>query len=173
MPLFFLIIGLAFLILDRTIKRNTALIMNERLTYFIYYYRPHFRRGQFFAVLLVVLVLSTLLDYLIFPKIDLMSHIFLLPLMVSLMYGMIFLLVMFDSWVLKKGDMSFNFFVFEREFIQVFSLAIFFPLIFIAYLVNILLMLFLYQAQGLFLFNSFAGLAGSICFIVGLMGYFL
>ena len=147
--------------------------MKERLTYFIYYYRPHVQRRQFFVLLLSVIVGSTGLDYLIFPKIHLLSHIFLLPLMVILIYVMLFTLAVFDYWVLKKGDVAFNFFMFEREFIQVFSLAIFFPLIFIAYLVNTVLMLFQYPAQGIVLFQSFAGLTGSICFIVGLIGYFI
>jgi len=173
MPLIFLIVGLALLILDKAIKRNTALIMKERLTYFIYYYRPHFQRRQFFVLIFLSIVGSTVLDYLIFPKIDLLSHIFLLPAMLSLIYGMIFLLATFDYWVLKKGEIAFNFFIFEREFIQIFSLAIFFPLIFFAYLLNTLLMMFLYPAQGMFLFHSLAGLTGSICFIVGLIGYLI
>jgi hypothetical protein len=173
MPLIFIIVGLALLILDRTIKKNTVLIMKERLTYFIYYYRPHFQRRQFLVLILLVIVGSTVLDYLIFPKIDLLSHILLLPLMLILIYVMLFTLAMFDYWVLKKGAIAFNFFIFEREFIQIFSLAIFFPMIFFAYLVNTLLMMFLYPAQGMFLFHSLAGLTGSICFIVGLIGYLI
>lgn len=173
MPLIFMLVGSALLILDRAIKRNTALIMKERLTYFVFYYRPHFHRRQFFGIILLVILFSTFLDYLIFRKIDLLSHILLLPLMVLLMYCLIFLLAIFDYLVLKKADITFNFFMLEREFIQLFSLALFFPLIFFAYLLKTLLLLFLYPAQGIFLFQSFAGLTGCICFSIGLVWYFL
>jgi hypothetical protein len=173
MPLIFLIIGLVLLVLDRTIKKNTVLITKEKLTYFIYYFRPHLRRRQFFAVIVLVIVFSMLLDYFIFQNIDMVSHILLLPLLVVIIYGMLFLLAFYDCWLLEKGAIGFNFFMFEREFIQIFSLALFFPIIVLAYVWKTFLLMFLYPSQGMLVFTSFAGLAGSICVILGLIGYLL
>lgn len=173
MPLIFLIVGSALLILDRTIKRATALIYKERLQYFIYYYRPHFHRRHFFGIIIVVIFFSILFNYLIFQKIDLLSPLLILPLIVLLSYTMIFLVTVFDSVVLKKGDIAFDFSMLERDFIQQFSLALFHPVIFLAYFLKNFFLIFTYPSQGIFLFKSLAGLIGCIFLIVGMSLYLL
>ncbi len=102
------------MILDRKVDRSRALIMKEKLTYFIYYFRPHFDRKKFFALLLAVIAASTLVNYLFFGRTDWASHVLLLVLLVSLAYGMILLLALYDGWVLKKGSVGLYFFLFEQ-----------------------------------------------------------
>jgi len=169
MSVIFLLVGSALLIADRVLKKSTALIMKEQLTYFIYYFRPSVQRRQFFGIIFLVTVFSTAFDYLIFPEIDLWSHL-LLPLVLVLgMYLLIFLLAVFDRFAAGRGSVDFNFFLFERDFIQQFSLAVFLPLFCLAYVLKAVLLMFLYPPQGLRLFKSFGGLAGGLWVAVGLI----
>jgi hypothetical protein len=155
--------------LDRVIDRATALIFQERLNYYIFYFRPIFHRKQFFYLIFLTILISIFITYLIFHTVHILSHIVIFLLLIVLIYGMIFLLTLFDSLVLKDIDRSFHFHLLEKDFIQIFSLGMFFPLIYVAYILKILLVIFRYPSQGIYVFKSFAGLTGFLFLSVGII----
>jgi hypothetical protein len=86
---------------------------------------------------------------------------------------MLVLLTLYDSLVLKDIDTRLHFYSMEKDVIQVFCLALFFPFIYVAFLVKSALYLFRYPAQGVYVFKSFAGLAGLISLSLGIIQLFL
>lgn len=169
MPLVLCIIGVVLLGLDRVLNRAGALKCQHQLDYYIYYYRPLFQRRQFFGLIFLIILFSLLLNYLIFGKVSIISNIFILPLLVVLIYVFILLLTVFDYLVSQEPDMRLNFSILERDFIQIFTLALFFPFIAVAYLLKLLLTLFTVPSRKIFLFNSCAGLLGVMLVGVGLV----
>lgn len=169
----FLLAGSALLISDRVLERNAVMRLKERLTYFVYYYRPYMQRRQFFGLILLVMGLSALLDYLIAARLDVAGHLLILPALVLGAYLLVFLLAVFDRFALGKGSVALNFFLLEQELRQHLSLALLIPLFCLAYGLKIFSLLFLYPSEGLFPVRSLAGLAGAVCVGVGLAGYFL
>ncbi|MEJ2093305.1 MAG: hypothetical protein P8X65_14070 [Syntrophobacterales bacterium] len=157
-------VGVALLLLDRVIHKDRAVRFQERLNYYIYYYRPMFNRKQFFVLIGLAVCVSAVINYLIFHKFNLFSQLIIFLLLLGLIYGMLFLLTLFDSLVLKDIDIRFHFYSMEKDVIQIFSLALFFPFIYVAFLVGGVLYLFRYPPQGIYIFKSFAGLAGLILF---------
>lgn len=147
--------------------------LKERLTYFVYYYRPYVQRRQFAGLLLSVMGLSALVDYLIAGRLDVAGHLLILPALVLGTYLSVLLLAVFDRLVLGKGSVALNFFPLEQELRQQLSLALLIPLFCLALVGKTFLLLFLYPSQGFFPFNSLAGLAGAACVGVGVIGYFL
>lgn len=164
---------MVLLLLDRVIDGDRAIRFQESLNYYIYYYRPMFQRQQFFLLIGLAVCVSILINYLIFHEVHILFHLVIFLLLLFLIYGMIFLLTLFDSLVLKEGDTSFHFYSLEKDFIQLFSLALFFPFIYLAFLVNGMLYLFRYPSQGIYFLKSFAGLVGLISFSVGVIMGFL
>lgn len=146
--------------------------LKERLTYFVYYYRPYVQRRQFAGLLLSVMGLSALADYLIAGRLDVAGHLLILPALVLGTYLLLFLLAVFDRFALGKGTVTLNFFLFEQGLLQQLSLALLIPLFCLALVVKTFFLLFLYPSQGLFPFRSLAGLAGAVCVGVGAIEYF-
>jgi hypothetical protein len=161
--------GVALLLLDRVIHADRAVRLQERLSYYIYYYRPMFNRRQFFILIGLAVCVSVVINYLLFHEIHLLTQLILFLLLLGLTYGMLFLLTLFDSLVLKDIDIRFHFYSMEKDVIQIFCLALFFPFISMAFLVEGVLYLFRYPPQGIYIFKSFAGLAGLICFGLGII----
>ena len=166
-------VGVALLWLDRVIHEDRAVRLQERLNYYIYYYRPMFNRQQFILLIGLAVCVSVVINYLIFHKIHLLTQLILFLLLLSLIYGMLFLLTLFDSLVLKDIDTRLHFYSMEKDVIQVFCLALFFPFIYVAFLVKGVLYLFRYPSQGVYVFKSFAGLTGLICLSLGIIKLFL
>jgi hypothetical protein len=160
MPLVLFIIGVALLGLDRALDRTAALKYQHQLDYYTYYYRPLFQRRQFFGLIFLIILFSLFLNYVIFGKVSIISNILILPLLVVLIYVLIVLLTVFDYLIRQEPDMRLNFSILERDFIQLFTLALFFPFIAVAYLLKLFLTLFTVPSRKIFLFNSFAGLLG-------------
>jgi hypothetical protein len=167
MSYLFLGVGLALLVLDRVIHGATAIRFQERLNYYIFYYRPMFQRRQFFGLIFLAVCVSILVNYVIFHKLNILSNLILFLFLLVLIYGLLFLLTLFDSLVLKDIDRNFHFYSLEKDFIQIFSLALFFPFLYLGYGLKLVLYLFRYPAQGFYCFRSFAGLAGLLCLILG------
>jgi len=165
--------GVVLLLLDRVIHGERAVRFQDRLNYYIHYYRPMFNRQQFFLLSGLAVCVSVGINYLLFHKVDLLEQLILFLLLLGLIYGMLFLLSLFDSLVLKDIDICFHFYSMEKDVIRVFSLALFFPFIYVAFLVKGVLYLFRYSPQGIYIFKSYAGLAGLICFGIGLIKLFL
>ena len=168
-----LIVGVAFLLLDRVIHKDRAVRLQERLSYYIYYYRPIFNRRQFFLLIGLAICVSVVINYLIFQKIHLLTQLILFLLLLGLIYGMLVLLTLYDSLVLKDIDTRLHFYSMEKDVIQVFCLALFFPFIYVVFLMKSALYLFRYPAQGVYVFKSFAGLAGLISLSLGIIQLFL
>ena len=166
-------LGVALLLLDRIIPEDRAARFQDRLNYYIYYYRPMFNRQQFFVLIGLAVCISVVINYLIFNKIYILSQFILFLLLLGLIYGMLFLLTLFDSLVLKDIDTRLHFYSMEKDVIQIFCLALFFPFIFVAFLVKGVLSLFRYPPQGIYVFKSFAGPVGLICFGIGLIKLYL
>jgi len=165
--------GVGLLLLDRGIHGDRAVRWQERLNYYIYYYRPMFNRQQFFLLVGLAICVSVAINYFIFGKIYILRQLLLFLLLLGLIYGMLFLLTLFDSLVLKDIDSRFHFYSMEKDVIQIFCLALFFPFIFVAFLVNGVLYLFRYPPRGIYVFNSYAGLVGLICIGIGLIKLYL
>ena len=166
-------VGVALLWLDRVIHEDRAVRLQERLNYYIYYYRPMFNRQQFILLIGLAVCVSVVINYLIFNKIYILSQFILFLLLLGLIYGMLVLLTLYDSLVLKDIDTRLHFYSMEKDVIQVFCLALFFPFIYVAFLVKSALYLFRYPAQGVYVFKSFAGLAGLISLSLGIIQLFL
>lgn len=173
MPLFFLIVGVALLGLDRAIDRNTVVKYQHTLDYYIYYYRPIFQRIHFFVIIIAVMAFSILVNYLIFGEVNIISQILILPLIIFIIYCLIMLILIFDYLVLREKEFLYFFYIMERDFIQTFSLAFFFPFIYLALILKILLNIFIYPSRKIFIFNSFAGLLGFILCSGSLIMFFL
>ena len=173
MPVFLLIVGVVLLGLDRVIDRAAAIKYQHELEYYVYYYRPLVQRKQFLVIILLAMCFAAFVNYLIFGKVNIVSQIFILSLIILLIYLLIFLVLVFDYLVLKENTFWFKFFLMERDFIQIFTLALFFPLIGLAYLLSIFLVLFMYPSRKFFVFNSFAGLLGCIAVTVSLIMFIL
>jgi hypothetical protein len=86
---------------------------------------------------------------------------------------MIWLLTLFDYLVLKDIDRRLHFYQLENDFIQIFSLGIFFPFIYVAFVLRFFLEIFKYPSQGIYVFKSFAGLTGLLALSIGLIMFFL
>jgi hypothetical protein len=168
----FLGVGVALLLLDRVIHGEKAVRMQERLSYYIYYYRPMFNRTQFFLLLGMAAGVSAGVNYLIFHEFHFLRHLVLFFVLICLIYSLLFLLTLFDYLVLKDIDIRFHFYSLEKDFRQVFSLALFFPFIYMAFLVEGVLYLFRYPSQGIYVFKSFAGPAGLISLSIGIIRLF-
>jgi len=168
----FLGVGLALLGLDRIISGAAAIRMQERLNYYIYYYRPLFQRRQFFLLIGLAICVSIVTNYLIFDEVHILIHLVLFFVLLGLSYVMIFLLTLYDSLVLKDIDLHFHFYSLEKDFIQIFSSALFFPFLYLAYGLKVMLYLFRYPSQGIYVFRSFVGLAGAVCLSLGLIMLF-
>jgi len=166
-------VGVVLLVLDRLIYGTTAIRIQERLNYYIFYYRPMFRRHQFFVLVGLAVCVSILVNYVIFGEANILSHLVLFLLLLALIYVLLFLMTLFDSLVLRDIDLHFHFYSLEKDFIQLFSLGIFFPLIYLAYIVEVALNLFRYPSRGFYCFKSFAGLAGLLSLGTGLIMLFL
>ena len=173
MPWFCLIIGLVLLGLDRVIDRGTALIIQERLNYYIYFYRPMFQRKQFFCLIFLGIIISIFINYLCFGKVNILHHIVIFLLLIILIYGMLFSLTLFDSLILKDIDRRFQFDLLEKDFIQIFSLGLFFPLIYVVFVLKYVLVIFMYPSKGIYVFKSLAGLTGFLFFGVGIINLLL
>jgi hypothetical protein len=169
----FLGVGVALLVLDRVIYGATVIRIQEWLTYYIYYYRPMFQRKQFFLLVGLAICVCILINYLIFFEVNIWLYVLLFLALLGLIYVMLVLLTLYDSLVLKDIDLRFHFYSLENDFRQIFTLALFFPFIYLAYLLKAALYLFRYPAQGIYGFRSFAGLAGSLCLGLGLIMLFL
>lgn len=169
----FLGIGVAFLILDRVIYGATAIRCQERLNYYIFYYRPRFQRRQFFLLICLAVCVSILINYLIFQEIHILNHLVLFLLLLGLIYGLLLLLTLFDSYVLKNINPYIHFYFLENDFIQIFSLGLFFPFLYLGYGFNLVLYLFRYPSQGIYVFKSFAGPAGLVFLFIGLIMLYL
>ena len=168
----FLGVGVALLVLDRIISGAAAIRFQERLNYYIYYYRPMFQRRQFFVLIGLAICVSILINYLIFGEVHILIHLFLFLGLLGLIYVMIFILTLYDSLVLKGIDPRWHFYSLENDFIQMFSLALFFPFLYLGYGLKVVLYLFRYPSQGVYVFRSFAGLTGALCFSLGLIMLF-
>lgn len=169
----FLSVGVALLVLDRVIHGATAIRFQERLYYYIFYYRPRFRRQQFFGLICLAICVSILINYLLFFEVHILIHLVLFLGLIGLIYILIFLITLFDSLVLKGVDPLFHFYSLESDFIQIFSLGLFFPLLYLSYGLMISLYLFRYPSEGIYLFNSFAGPIGLLFVSLGLVTLFL
>ena len=165
--------GVALLVLDRIISGAGALRYQERLNYYIYYYRPRFQRRQFFWLIGLAVCVSSLVNYLIFFEFHILIHLILFLGLLGLIYLMIFLFTLYDSLVLKGIDWRVHFYSLENDFMQIFSLALFFPFLYLGYGLKVMLYLFRYPSQGIYVFRSFAGLAGAVCLGLGLIMVFL
>lgn len=173
MTWFLLSVGVTLVLLDRVIHGERAVRLQERLNYYIHYYRPMFNRQQFFLLIGLAVCVSVVINYLIFHKVHILRQLTLFLLLIGLIYGMLFLLTLFDSLVLKDIDIRFHFYSMEKDVIQIFCLGLFFPFIYVGFLVQGVLYLFRYPPQGIYIFKSFAGLAGLICFGIGLFKLYL
>lgn len=173
MPVFLLIVGVVLLGLDRVIDRAAAIEYQHELEYYVYYYRPLVQRKQFFVIIFLAMCFAAFVNYLIFGKVNIVSLIFILSLIILLIYLLFFLVLVFDYFVLKENTFWFKFFLMERDFIQIFTLALFFPLISLAFLLSIFLVLFMYPSQKLVICNSFAGLLGYFVITASLIMFFL
>lgn len=163
---------MALLVLDRVIDRATALIFQERVDYYVFYYRPMFQRKQFFWLIFLAILVSIFINYLIFHTVNILKHVVIFLLLIVIIYVMILLLTLFDSLVLKDIDRRLHFYQLENDFIQVFSLGIFFPFIYVAFILKYLLEIFKYPSQGIYVFKSFGGLTGLLSLSIGLIMYF-
>ena len=169
----FLAVGLGLLILDQLLQGDRVCRWQATLTYYIYYFRPMFHRNQFFLIICLALGFSILINYLILPDVHILSHIAIFLLLPVLIYGMIFLLTLYDALLVPGIDLKFHFYSLEKDFIQLFCLGLFFPFIYLAFVVNGMLYLFRYPSQGIYFLKSFAGLVGLISFSVGVIKGFL
>jgi len=165
----FLGVGAALLALDRIISGAAVIRFQERLNYYIYYYRPRFQRRQFFVLIGLAICVSILVNYLIFFEVRILVHLVLFLGLLALIYVMIFMLTLYDSLVLKDIDWHWHFYSLENDFIQTFSLALFFPFLYLGYGLKVMLYLFRYPSQGMYVFRSFAGLAGLLSLGTGLI----
>lgn len=73
----FLGVGVTLLVLDRVISGAGAIRFQERLNYYIYYYRPMFQRRQFFVLIGLAICVSILINHLIFGEVHILIHLFL------------------------------------------------------------------------------------------------
>ena len=165
--------GVVLLLLDRVIPADRAIRFQDRLNYYIYYYRPMYNRQQFFLLIGLAVCVSVVINYLIFDKVNILRQLLLFLLLLGLIYGMLFLLTFYDSLILKDIDIRFHFYSMEKDVIQIFCLALFFPFIYVTFLVKGVLYLFRYSPQGIYVFKSYAGLIGLICFGIGLVKLYL
>jgi hypothetical protein len=114
-----------------------------------------------------------LINYVIFYEVQIFNHLILFLLLLGLIYGMLFLLTLFDSLVLKDIDRRFHFYCLEKEVIYIISLGLFFPFLYLAYVLKIVLYLFRYPSPGIYPFKSFAGLIGLFSLSAGIIMLFL
>lgn len=161
------------LLLDRWVEKKTIVLLLDRLSYFLLYYRPSPNRRQFAGLVLGVWGVSILFDYLLTGELKGAWGLLILPVLVAGVYLLVFLLAVLDAVILGKGTVSLNFFIFERDLLTQFTLALLLPLFCLAQVVRGVGLLFLYPDQGILRFRSLAGLAGAFLGLLGIAAWFL